>query len=86
MAVMRKSKRPTGGKHTTARKTMQVPVDWLNVIRRRASGKEQPALWYVISLVRADCLADGEGDLPPLPWEDIDQPKCTHTGGTTWNR
>jgi hypothetical protein len=76
MLVMSKPKKtagkPTGGKHKTERKPMQVPVDWLRVIRRRASKGEKPALWYVISLVRAECIAAGETDLPPLPWEETE--------------
>lgn len=68
----RKKTGNTSGPHKTPRTSVQVPNDWLKVARQRASTKQQPVLWYLLSLIQKDAAEAGVADLPPLPWEDAD--------------
>lgn len=68
MIVMSKKKPPTGGKHTTPRKPVQFPAEWLAVARRMAATRPTPVVWYMIELIRKDAEAAGVTDLPPTPW------------------
>jgi DNA-binding FadR family transcriptional regulator len=70
MSLMAKKKKPTGGRHTTPRQTMQFPADWLAAIRAEARTEARPALWYLLMLVRKDLEAKGRADIPPMPWEE----------------
>lgn len=67
-------KKPSGGKNTTPRTPVQMPVDWLKVARLRAATNRQPILWYLIGLIEADAKSYGMADLPPFPW-DSEEPK-----------
>lgn len=66
-------KKPSGGKNKTPRTPVQFPTDWLKVARRGAKRKEQPTLWYLISLIEKDAKAAGDIDLPLLPWDRPDK-------------
>ncbi len=67
MLGMAKRKK-VSGKHSTTRKPVQFPEDWLKVAKRMASRRPAPVVWYLIELIRLDAEAAGEVDLPPLPW------------------
>lgn len=54
MMRMAKKKRRTGGQHVTGRGTMQIPTEWLKIIKRLASIKKQPQMWVVVDLVEAE--------------------------------
>jgi hypothetical protein len=76
MSVMSKKKtKPTGGKHSTPRKPVQFPVDWLTVAKKVAAKQKMPVVWLMIELVkeRAEKLSI-EGELPAVPWEDVPPP------------
>lgn len=60
-------KKPTGGKHLTPRKAIQMPEDWYAVARKRANERAQPVMWYLITLIEADAKAAGDA-VPKLPW------------------
>jgi hypothetical protein len=75
MNLMSKKKpRPSGGKHSTPRKPVQFPADWLAVTKKVAAKQKMPVVWLLIELVkeRAEKLSI-EGDMPPVPWEDVPQ-------------
>lgn len=63
------AKKKKSGKHTSPRKPVQFPADWLEVARRRAVAERPvPLMWYLIELVKKDAEAAGEKNLPPVPW------------------
>lgn len=56
------------GKHTTPRKPIQIPEDWLNLARALAAKNKQPTLWYLLGLLAAAAEA-AEMPHPKPPWE-----------------
>jgi len=69
LAVMAKSKKPTGGKHKTHRINVGVPFDWHAVLRKIAAKRQQPVVYAIISLAVAEAERLQITDLPPTPWE-----------------
>jgi hypothetical protein len=67
MSFMAKNKK-TGGKHSTPRKPVQFPTDWLAIARKLAAAKKMPVLWVLIELVESEARTFGLEDLPPPPW------------------
>ena len=67
-------KKPKGGKHSTPRTPVQFPDEWLAVARARARDNQQPVLWFLIRLIKADAEANGITELPKPPWEQDDVP------------
>ena len=61
-------KKPTGGKHTSPRKPVQLPADWLAVAQEIASERMTTAGWFIVDLIRREAEAAGRKKLPPLPW------------------
>ena len=59
--------RPSG-KHTTVRKPIQIPVEWLKVGHELAKRNEKPLVWYVIKRWAEEAKSLGI-DIPSLPWE-----------------
>ena len=66
-------KKPTGGQHKTARVNVGVPEPWHAVARRLAAKRQQPVLYLLISLLQREATEQGIGDVPPPPWEDVDE-------------
>lgn len=62
-------KKKASGQHATPRKPVQLPEDWLKVIRQMASDRPMPAVWFLIELVKKEAEAQGRKDLPPVPWQ-----------------
>lgn len=62
-------KKKVSGKHSTPRKTVQIPVDWLRVAQEIAAEGPTPVMWYLIDLIRKDAEAKGRKAIPPLPWQ-----------------
>jgi len=63
------NKKPKGGQHKTQRQPVQIPVEWISVARKAALKKQQPLMWYLVSLLGD--AAEKEGlDLPRFPWEE----------------
>lgn len=76
--LMAKPKKPKGGKHTTPRTPVQLPIPWLRVAQRQARAVPTPTSWFLIGLIKAHAEAHGvpPGDLPPAPWdEEPEKPK-----------
>jgi hypothetical protein len=71
MPCMAKRKK-VSGKHTSPRKTVQLPEDWLRVAQEIAAERPSPVAWYLIELIRKDAEAKGRASLPPLPWQPPD--------------
>ncbi len=69
MLLMAK-KKPTGGKHTTPRRPIQMPADWHAIVKKIAVQQRRPAMWVLIEMVKAKAEEMGIPDLPPGPWED----------------
>jgi hypothetical protein len=66
MSAMAKKK--ARGEHATPRQPVQVPTDWLRVIRTLAARRPCPALWLIIEWAKREAEAAGLTDLPPVPW------------------
>lgn len=66
------AKKKVSGEHSTPRWSVQIPAEWGRIARKLASKTRQPANWYVLSLLAEAAEAAGETDLPPLPWEDVE--------------
>lgn len=74
MKLMSKKKpRSTGGKHSTPRKPVQFPEEWLAVAKKVAAKQKMPVVWLMIELLkeRAEKLAI-EGEMPPVPWDSTE--------------
>jgi hypothetical protein len=67
MTGMKKKPKPSG-KHSTPRKPVQVPADWLRVIKSLAAKRPAPAVWLIIEWAKREAEAAGMRDLPPVPW------------------
>lgn len=64
------AKKKVSGKHSTPRKPVQIPVDWIKLARRRAvADRPVPLVWYLIELIKRDAEAAGEEGIPAVPWE-----------------
>jgi hypothetical protein len=63
------AKKKTSGKHTTSRINVGVPADWHAVLRKLAAKRQQPAIYTMIALLKAEAEKQGVGDLPLVPWE-----------------
>jgi hypothetical protein len=61
-------RKSTSGKHSTPRKPVQVPEDWLKVIRGLAADRPMPAVWLIIEWAKQAAEAAGRKNLPPVPW------------------
>jgi hypothetical protein len=69
---MAKKKKPTGGKHKVPRQPMMIPAPWMALVRKLAAKRQQPSVWFVLSIVGE--LAEKEGiDRPSYPWEEGDE-------------
>lgn len=64
--TMRKKK--TSGEHQTKRQPVQVPKDWLRVIKSLAAKRPCPAVWLIIEWAKREAEAAGLTDLPAVPW------------------
>ena len=69
---MDRKKKTTSGKHSTPRKPIQVPVNWLRVGHALAKLDEKPLLWYVLKRWAEEAKEKGI-ECPPLPWEGDDE-------------
>jgi len=67
MQCMSKNKK-VSGKHSTPRKPVQFPEDWLKVARTLAADRPTPVVWLLVELVKREAEAKGVKNLPPLPW------------------
>jgi hypothetical protein len=67
MICMAKRKKQSG-EHSTPRKPVQIPANWLKVAKTLAATRPAPVVWYLIELVKRDAEAAGIKDLPPVPW------------------
>lgn len=47
---------------------MQIPADWLALMRVLASKTKQPTLWWMLDLVAREAVAQGLPH-PKPPWE-----------------
>ncbi len=63
-------KKPTGGKHTTQRINVGVPEPWHSVLRKLAAKRQQPVLYTLIALLKAEAEEQGIDELPPAPWDE----------------
>lgn len=66
MRCMKKKRQ--SGKHTTPRRTVQLPLDWLAVAQEIAGDRQMPVMWYLIDLLKRDAEATGRPNLPAPPW------------------
>lgn len=62
------AKKKVSGEHSTPRKPVQMPADWLELAKRRAGTRPMPLVWYLIELIKKDAEAAGEKSLPVVPW------------------
>lgn len=62
-------KKRSGGDHKTPRTAVQIQSDWIQIARKMAAKRKQPTAWLLVSLIADAAIAEGETDLPPLPWE-----------------
>jgi hypothetical protein len=60
----------TSGRHATPRSPVQIPADWMAVIRQLAAARPAPAVWLIIELVEREAKAAGIAGLPSTPWSD----------------
>jgi hypothetical protein len=60
--------KPTGGRHKTPRRAVQLPADWYTIIEQLAHATKTPVTWWVIDVAREQALARGWTALPPVPW------------------
>jgi hypothetical protein len=67
MLVMSKRKK-VSGKHSTPRKPVQFPEDWLQVLKELAAERPMPAVWLLVELLKAHAETKGRKNLPPVPW------------------
>lgn len=67
MSGMAKRKK-TSGQHSTPRKPVQIPADWLRVIKSLAAKRPAPAVWLIIEWTKREAEAAGMENLPPVPW------------------
>lgn len=61
-------RKTTSGKHSTPRKPVQIPADWLRVIKELAAKRPAPALWLIIEWAEREAKSAGLKDLPVVPW------------------
>lgn len=61
-------KKKVSGKHSTPRKTVQLPQEWLSVAQGLAADRPMPVMWLLIDLLKREAEAKGKTDLPPTPW------------------
>lgn len=66
MLLMKKKK--VSGQHSTPRKPVQIPADWLRVIKALAAKRPAPAVWLIIEWAKREAEAAGMKDLPVVPW------------------
>lgn len=63
-------KRPTGETRKTHRVNVGVPEEWHAVMRRLAAKRQQPVLYLLIALAKAEAEKLGVKDVPAPPWEE----------------
>jgi hypothetical protein len=56
------------GKHSSPRKAVQIPADWLRIAQELAAARPMPAMWLVVELIKREAEAQGMKNLPPVPW------------------
>lgn len=66
-------KKPTGGKHKTARISVGVPEPWHALARKLAAKRQQPVLYLLIALLKQQAEAEGIAEVPTPPWEETDE-------------
>jgi hypothetical protein len=66
----RGDKKPSGGKHTTPRTSVQIPDRWYVIMKQLARADRQPVLWWLLAMTHEKAKAAGIPNLPPPPWED----------------
>lgn len=64
-----RDKKNQGGERKTPRTPVQFPKSWMKLVRELAAGRQQPALWFLISLVIEEAKKQGK-DHPLPPWEE----------------
>jgi hypothetical protein len=57
------------GRHVKKRVNIGVPAEWHAVIRRLAADRQQPVLYWLISVVAEQAKQQGMTDVPVPPWE-----------------
>ncbi len=63
-------KKPTSGKHKTARTNVGMPEQWHAVARRLAAKRQQPVTYLLIALLKAEAERLDLSELPVTPWEE----------------
>lgn len=63
-------KKPSGGKHKTARVNVGVPEPWHALARRLAAKRQQPVIYLLISLLKSEAEEEGMSEIPVPPWEE----------------
>lgn len=63
------AKRRAGGAHKTPRQAVQIPVTWIAVARKIAIKRQQPMMWYLVSLLGDAAKKEGI-ELPKFPWDE----------------
>lgn len=63
------AKKKVSGKHSTPRKPVQLPADWLRVAQELAAERPTPVMWFLVEMIREKAEAAGRKDLPPVPWQ-----------------
>jgi len=68
--MAKSNKKNSGESRPTPRQNVGVPEPWHAVMRRLAAVKQQPVLYLIIGLAKAEAERLGITDLPPAPWEE----------------
>ncbi len=64
-------RRPLNSRHKTERVSMQIPLEWVKVLRRIAAQTQRPLTWIVLGLIKKEATSLGLDELPLLPWEKL---------------
>lgn len=62
------AKKKVSGKHSTPRKTIQIPADWVRVAQELAAERPMPVMWLIVELLKKEAEDRKRSDLPPVPW------------------
>jgi len=63
------AKKKVSGKHSTPRKPVQLPADWLRLAQEMAAERPTPVMWFLVELIRKEAESQKRADIPPVPWQ-----------------
>lgn len=63
-------KKRSNDRHKTPRVNVGVPEPWHAVARKVAAKRQQPVLYMLIALLKAEAEKQEIGDLPAPPWDE----------------